>query len=62
MKNGDGGFVGVSGKVQRAYAALADLRVPVGAAGTLLLDPKNCVIGFNGEMTPDALEARLGAP
>ncbi|MEQ6250659.1 MBG domain-containing protein [Sulfitobacter sp. HNIBRBA3233] len=38
---GDGGFVEVSGKDTLAFSGLVDSRAPAGAAGQLLLDPRN---------------------
>ncbi|MEQ8663859.1 MAG: filamentous hemagglutinin N-terminal domain-containing protein, partial [Gammaproteobacteria bacterium] len=40
---GDGGMVEVSGKDALAFAGRVDVGAPQGAAGTLLLDPKNIV-------------------
>jgi filamentous hemagglutinin family protein len=42
--SGNGGFVEVSGKQTLGYAGALDVSAPVGAAGTLLLDPANIVI------------------
>lgn len=65
--SGDGGFVEVSGKEQLAFAGMVDTRAPMGAAGTLLLDPFNVFIedvdvsdggGFEvGTFTPNANDA-----
>lgn len=56
---GDGGFIEVSSARKLGYSGLADTRAPLGAWGTLLLDPEDIVInpGAGGE---DTLEANLG--
>jgi filamentous hemagglutinin family protein len=55
---GDGGFIEVSSARTLSYSGLADTRAPMGAWGTLLLDPQDIVIdpGAGGE---DTLEANL---
>ena len=55
---GDGGFVEVSSRNVLNYTGLTDLRAPLGAWGTLLLDPTDITIdaGPDGE---NALEANL---
>ena len=45
---GDGGFVEVSGKQDLHFGGPVILEAPIGAAGTLLLDPLNGVIGGTG--------------
>ncbi|MEM1005082.1 MAG: filamentous hemagglutinin N-terminal domain-containing protein, partial [Pseudomonadota bacterium] len=53
---GDGGFVEVSGKQTLSYTGLSDTRAPVGAFGTLLLDPTNITVAIGasgpGAVTP----------
>jgi len=41
---GAGGFIEVSGKGNLNFTGTADTGAPVGAAGTLLLDPKNLIV------------------
>ncbi|MEM6658967.1 MAG: filamentous hemagglutinin N-terminal domain-containing protein [Pseudomonadota bacterium] len=61
---GDGGFVEVSGKQTLSYTGLSDTRAPVGAFGTLLLDPTNITVAIGasgpGAVTPGTIEANLG--
>lgn len=45
LNSGDGGFAEVSGKKSLEFKGLADLLAPAGAAGTLLLDPTDIIIG-----------------
>ncbi|HXZ96337.1 MAG TPA: filamentous hemagglutinin N-terminal domain-containing protein, partial [Burkholderiales bacterium] len=45
--NGNGGFVETSGKGWLDYQGFVDVRAPMGAAGTLLLDPTNIYIALN---------------
>ena len=51
---GDGGFAEVSAKGVLEFAGTVDLSAPVGASGTLLLDPSNITIstGANSNITP----------
>lgn len=46
--SGNGGFAEVSGKESLVFNGVADLRAPLGATGTLLLDPKNIRIAAGG--------------
>ena len=45
---GDGGFVEVSGKERLQFAGTVDASAPAGAAGTLLLDPRNITVRTGG--------------
>ncbi|HYA21059.1 MAG TPA: filamentous hemagglutinin N-terminal domain-containing protein, partial [Burkholderiales bacterium] len=45
--NGNGGFVETSGKGWLDYQGFVDVRAPMGASGTLLLDPTNIYIALN---------------
>ncbi len=46
-RGGDGGFVEVSGKGVLDFRGTVDLRAPLGATGTLLLDPTNVYIAVD---------------
>ena len=43
-QSGDGGFAEVSGKESLSFDGSVDLRAPKGAAGTILLDPKDIFV------------------
>lgn len=49
---GDGGLIEVSGKLHDVFGGDADLAAPNGTAGTLLLDPKNIIIGDASTIYP----------
>lgn len=49
---GDGGFVEVSSRESLAFGGQVDAGAPAGAAGTLLLDPKNIAINASAASTP----------
>ena len=56
-QGGDGGFVEVSGKNQLDFAARVDASAPMGAAGTLLLDPTNITVANAGVATTTQVDA-----
>ncbi len=47
-QGGNGGFAEVSGKQNLLYRGMADLTAPLGATGTLLLDPDDIIIQASG--------------
>ena len=47
--SGDGGFVEISGKDHLVFNGQVDMRAVAGAAGTLLLDPKNIIVAAGGD-------------
>ncbi|WP_293123464.1 filamentous hemagglutinin N-terminal domain-containing protein [Microcoleus sp. bin38.metabat.b11b12b14.051] len=49
LVSGNGGFVEVSGKQSLDFQGLADLRSPLGIAGTLLLDPTDIIISTGAD-------------
>lgn len=54
--SGDGGFVEVSGKERLQFAGSVDASAPAGAAGTLLLDPRNITVRAGGEAEADDVD------
>ena len=54
---GDGGFVEVSGKERLQFAGTVDASAPAGAAGTLLLDPRNITVKAGGAAAAGDVDA-----
>ena len=59
LNSGNGGFAEVSGKQSLEFKGLADLLAPAGAAGTLLLDPTDIVIGTDNNPPSNISTATL---
>lgn len=56
---GDGGFAEVSGRERLRFTGAADLSAAAGTPGHLLLDPRNILIAFGGDVEPGALSTAL---
>jgi filamentous hemagglutinin family protein len=59
---GHGGQVEISGKELLDYSGFVDTRAPLGALGSLLLDPKNITVANAGAAVPSAVDEFSDTP